>query len=86
MPTRAAKPPLTDPAHVPDVFASGFDVQDWEDWLRLVCWADMIEPADDGSRAERRKAAAIVIPRSSLYELIKALRHSAAHYTAERHS
>lgn len=67
--------------HVPDLFASGFDVHDWEDWLRLNCWVETVEPGGgDGAQQLRRKAGALVIPRSSLYELIKVLRYSAAHY------
>ncbi|MGE3150918.1 MAG: hypothetical protein AB7K04_17865 [Pseudorhodoplanes sp.] len=67
--------------NVSDVFASGFDVHDWEDWLRLICWVETVEPQPgDGARHARKQTAAIVIPRSSLYELIRVLRHSAAHY------
>lgn len=70
--------PLTDPAHVPDAFASGFEVQDFEDWLRLIGWADYVEGGDGngGARIERRKAAGIVIPRSSVPGLLEALLRS----------
>lgn len=81
-PRTADHPPLTDPAHVPDVFASGFDVHDWEDWLRLICWADVVDVGDSG-RPERRKAASIVIPRSSVYSLIEALRYSVGRFSPQ---
>lgn len=84
MSRRSRRPPPIDPArHVPDVFANGFDVHDWEDWLRLICWVDVIESDSDGGRAARREAAAIVMPRSAVYGLIEHLRFSAARHPTD---
>ena len=62
---------------VPEAFASGFAVQEWEDWVRLVAWADDVEDVDGGAaRAVRRVSASLVIPRSALPQLVEALRAS----------
>ena len=58
MRTRKRKPPLHDPEHVSDAFASGFAVEDFEDWLRLVGWADHGDGSGDGSDAAQRKTLA----------------------------
>jgi hypothetical protein len=85
---RDHSPPIADPVDIPDIFASDFDVHDWEDWVRLLCWVDTIEATDgDGETQEgRRKAAAIVIPRSSIPNLVRVLRHSAQQPKSRRHS
>jgi hypothetical protein len=64
--------PLADPANVADSFASGFEVHDFDDWLRLVAWADITENSHTG----RRKVASVVMPRSALQLLMQALRES----------
>jgi hypothetical protein len=76
------------PQHVPDVFASDFDVHDWEDWLRLICWTEVVEPGrGDGDAHTRLVAAAIVMPRSSLLRLLEVLRiSSGARSTVRAHS
>lgn len=76
---RPAEPLLIDPVTLTDAFASGFEVQDFEDWLRLVCWADYTHSGGDGVRGERRKSASIVIPRSAIFALMEALRDSVGH-------
>ncbi|MBB4017351.1 hypothetical protein GGR16_002380 [Chelatococcus caeni] len=66
--------------HTPDVFASGVDVHDWEDWIRMTFWADARPGIDDGdAKHERRVVAHVVIPRSSLPNLMRSLRQSAGH-------
>lgn len=64
---------LFDPLHQGDVFASGIDVQDFDDWLRLVWWTATAEYA----QGPRRKVACIVIPRSALAAMLQELRGSA---------
>lgn len=64
--------PLADPHHIGDAFANGADLQDHEDWVRLVFWAEMADDSD----ASRRKAASIVMPRSALDALMQELRGS----------
>ncbi|MET4247538.1 hypothetical protein [Bradyrhizobium sp. LA6.7] len=64
--------PILDPHHVGDDFASGCDVQDYEDWLRLVWWVDV---PGNGSGA-RCKVRGIVLPRSSLHQVVLNLRDS----------
>jgi hypothetical protein len=64
--------PLTDPANLPDSFASGFEVHDFDDWLRLVGWADVT----DNSHTVRRKTASLVMPRTALRMLMQVLRGS----------
>lgn len=73
-------PPLIDPALSADIFASDFDVHDFNDWFRLICWADEIAGTGDGERAAKRPAAKLVIPRSSQTGLIRVLRYSVAHH------
>jgi hypothetical protein len=69
--------PYAEPVDLPDIFASEFDVHDWEDWLRLQCWVDTVEPRGNGELlAHRRRAASIVLPRSSLSGLVRVLRNS----------
>lgn len=76
--------PVPEPELLPgDVFATDFDVHDWADWLRIVCWVDVVEPNDNGGRASRRPAAALVLPRSAVASLVKALRYSIGHHPAE---
>jgi len=89
MPTRPAPQPTPEPAALPkDEFATSFDVHDWEDWFRLTCWVEVVEPNGDGGKAMRRPAASLVIPRSSLHGLMSVLRHSAGHQreAKRRHS
>jgi hypothetical protein len=84
---RAHLPPLTDPDRVRDVFASGFDVHDEEDWLRLIGWAVHSHDGDDGSgNEERRKAMSLVVPRSAVRSLMEALRHSLPPRPPEKNS
>jgi hypothetical protein len=64
--------PLADPTNLEDRFASGFEVHDFDDWLRLVAWAE----TTDNSHTGRRKVASVVLPRSALATLIQALRGS----------
>lgn len=82
--------PVIDPANIPDAFASGFDVQDWQDWVRVVGFADDVAPVDGNGgslHAVRRKSAAVIVPRSSLPELIDKLQESLGHRVREkRHS
>ncbi|MPZ57579.1 MAG: hypothetical protein GEU91_13985 [Rhizobiales bacterium] len=78
--------PADSPTHEPDVFATDFDVHDFEDWLRVICWVEEVEPGD-GAKATRRQAAALVMPRSSLAKLMQVLRVSAGqHRESGRHS
>jgi len=79
--------PLADPHNVADAFASGVDVQDYEDWVRLLGWAECQAIAGDGfAREDRRICARIVMPRSAVPELVRALRQSVAtHREAQRH-
>jgi hypothetical protein len=70
------KRPLADPHHVGDVFASGFDLQDFEDWVRVVSWVDIV----DNAHVTRRKVASIVVPRSALHALMQELRGSIGGY------
>lgn len=72
------RPPLTDPLAIRDVHAAGFEVEDFEDWLRLIAWSPMSgDGGNGGAVTERRKTASLVIPRSGVHGLIDALRHSA---------
>jgi hypothetical protein len=64
--------PLVDPTDLADAFASGVDLQDFEDWVRLVFW---VEVAENG-QATRRKVAPVVVPRSLLLALTQELRGS----------
>jgi hypothetical protein len=74
--------PLNDPANLADSFASGFEVHDFDDWLRLVAFVDLTENAHTG----RRKVASVVMPRSALNELLLRLRDSAGDdREAQRH-
>lgn len=76
---RNLPPPRADAPAATDMFASDFDVHDWEDWCRLICWVDTVEPNGDGDlQVGRRFVATVVIPRSSLGRLIRVLRHSVA--------
>jgi hypothetical protein len=63
---------LADPHQLGDVFATGFEVHDFDDWLRLIGWAEMT----DNSHTSRRKVASLVMPRSTLLKLMQALRES----------
>jgi hypothetical protein len=75
-------PPLTDPAHVADAFATGFEVQDhWEEWLRLTGWAECV----DAGETVRRKSVSVVVPRSSVAALMRELRLTVAHQREARH-
>lgn len=64
---------LFDPLHLSDGFASGVDVQDFEDWIRLVWWT----ATGDNAQGPRRKIGCIVIPRSALPAIQQELRDSA---------
>jgi hypothetical protein len=64
---------------VVDVFASDFEVHDFEDWLRVIGWADETDSNRDGAQPVRHKAVSLVIPRSSVNRLMRALRNSAGH-------
>jgi hypothetical protein len=50
--------PFVEPHHIADDFASGCDVQDHEDWLRLVWWVDV----PGNSSGARCKVRSIVLP------------------------
>jgi hypothetical protein len=67
---------------VPDVFASHFDVHDFEDWL--ICLVDVVEPDANSGKEVRREATSIVMPRSSVPQLIKVPRFSIATYPAQK--
>lgn len=82
--SRKGKP--NDVEHVADIFASGFEVHDWEDWVRIVCLVDTVEPSDGAHEQRAKVRASIVVPRSSIYDLLQALRQSVGHVrTPERH-
>lgn len=73
-----------EPSPVQDIFASDFDVHDWDDWLRLICWVDVIDPGEgDGGLPGRRVAAAIVMPRSAALRLMEVVRLSAGRTMGE---
>lgn len=56
--------PMIDPANIGDAFASGLDVHDYEDWLRLV----------PGNQGMRRKVASIVLAKALLRVVLQELR------------
>ena len=51
--------PLVDPHNIGDCFASGLDIQDFEEWVRLTWY---VEAGGNGT-TERRKVAAIILPK-----------------------
>jgi hypothetical protein len=63
---------LADPHQLGDVFASGFEVHDFDDWLRLVAWTDTTDDHHTG----RRKVASLAMPRTTVLMLMQALRES----------
>lgn len=74
--------PILEPHHVGDDFASGCDVEDHEDWLRLVWWVDI----PGNSHGARAKVRSIVLPRSALPNVVQELRGGAGHgREARRH-
>jgi hypothetical protein len=76
---RGHRPPLTDPQAVADAFATGFEIDDGEDWLRLTGWTERSgNGGDGGGLAERRKTVSLVLPRSAVYGLMEALSLSMA--------
>jgi hypothetical protein len=62
--------PILEPHPIGDDFASGCDVQDHEDWLRLVWWVD-IPGNGNGARC---KVRSIVLPRSALPNVLQEMR------------
>jgi hypothetical protein len=64
---------------MPDTFASTFELEDFEDWVRITCWAPC-DQTSDGVHAKLIKSVSLVIPRSSVYHLIEALRFSIGHH------
>lgn len=78
-------PPLTmdDPPPIPDSFATDFEVEDFEDWLRIVCLVKAGESGRDG-QGTRWRTASLILPRSSLHGLMTELRHSAGARNAQR--
>jgi hypothetical protein len=91
MAKRRQTPPIVE-SPIRDEFASDFAVQQWEDWVRVIGWAEDVEyagsePGDGGGREVRRKAASLIVPRSSLPALIEALQRSTGHEPPKpRHS
>ncbi|MEY9358973.1 hypothetical protein ABH994_001694 [Bradyrhizobium yuanmingense] len=64
--------PLLDPRGIGDDFASGCDVQDHEDWLRVVWWVDV----PGNGHGTRCKVRSIVLPRAALHQVVLNLRDS----------
>ncbi|UPJ65253.1 hypothetical protein [Bradyrhizobium sp. 191] len=74
--------PLLDPNGLSDDFASGCDVQDHEDWLRVVFWVDV----PGNGHGARCKVRSLVLPRSALPSVLQELRGGPAHgREARRH-
>lgn len=72
--------PVVDPHIIGDTFASGVELQDFEDWVRLSWFVDL---PGNGSR---RKVASIVLPRSAVPIVTQELRGSHTHTReARRH-
>lgn len=69
---------VDDPAPVPDKFVTSFEIEDFEDWLRLTCWTEHASNRTHGG--ELRKTASLIIPRTSLYELLQSIRISSGPY------
>lgn len=66
---------VLNPLHIGDDFAAGCDVQDYEDWLRLVWWVDV----PGNGHGHRCKVRGIILPRSALHDVIQELRDSAGY-------
>ena len=67
--------PLLDPGSIGDDFASGVDVEDHEDWMRLVWWVD-IPGNGNGARC---KVRSLIVPRSALPNILQEMRGGAGH-------
>jgi hypothetical protein len=67
--------PIIDPEQIADVFASGLDIQDYEDWMRLVWWVDV----PGNGHGPRRKVASIALPKSLLPVVVQELRGGGGH-------
>lgn len=61
---------ILNPREIGDAFACGVEVQDYEDWLRLTFFADVVH----NGHAARCKAAGLILPRSALHGVINELR------------
>lgn len=69
------RPTMVDPDNIGDAFASGLDVQEYEDWLRLVWWVDI----PGNARGLRRKVASITVAKALLPVVVQELRGAAGH-------
>jgi hypothetical protein len=69
---------MVDPENIGDAFASGVDVHDYEDWLRLVWWVDMQD-----NHGRRRKVASIVLAKHLLPVVVQELRGASSGHGRE---